>query len=576
MNVLKSALVILAEKTNNFVREQCLDRDFLESLLHLPQETFFNGIDLEQFRKSTYELLESKQEILQSPQEKHLLLIYEALLVIFLNTTQKERQYNLKSLLDYFYNAINKKLIENVDPSILSTENYRKLIQLCLPYVKLNIVQIFFEKYYSEKVKEEEPLKDAIAEFYDCTRCPEFSREECIEIITKKLESKEFSLQQYELQPLDEKPGNLGEYYLLKMHLEHEGEPVSLQFFVKFVLRNTEINFLTNMSLTSFKKEEFFYTVFVSLLKEMGLDSVASFAPKCYSVRKNEFILLEDISIEGYSSLDVATPFDHCHLLEVLKQLAKLHATSFILEEKLSKSLRKTVRIDEFYGEFLEDSFYGKKDVSKIVGFTINYFLKKMPDILIDISADYFFKRVDGKFAKWFEDVQKSQKYRNVVNHGDTWCNNILFRKDQENRTVSSFLVDYQLMRYCPPAFEVLCILYCTTDRKTRTKYFNSLLKSYYSEIKSILEGVDIDIEEILTLESFMECCEDMKTAAIFHSFIYLHFVLIPKEIKEDMEIMKKYPRDLNGFFDDIWYYLPFKTRIRENIEDLRDILENA
>ncbi|KAG5872542.1 hypothetical protein JTB14_038175 [Gonioctena quinquepunctata] len=574
MNVLKGALIILAEKTNNFVREQCLSQDFLESLFQLPQGAFFKGINIEQFRKSTFEFLKSKQEILQTSQEKHLPLIYEALLVIFSNTTQKERQYHLKSLLDHFYNAINKKIFENVDPSILLHENYQKLIQLCLPYVKLDIVQIIFEKYYSEKVKEE-PLKDAITEFYDCTRCPEFSREECIEIITKKLESKEFSLQHYELQPLKEEKGNLGEYYVLKIHVEHGGKPVSLQFFVKFVLRNNESQFLTDMSLIAYKKEAFFYTVFVPLLKEMGLDSVASFAPKCYSVRKNEFILLEDISIEGYSSLDVATPFDHSHLLEVLKQLAKLHATSFILEEKLSKSLRKTVRIDEFYGKFLEETFY-RKDISEVVVVILNYFLEKMPDILMKISGDDFLKRVDGKFAKWFEDVKRSQKYRNVVNHGDTWCNNILFRKNQDNRTISSFIVDYQSMRYCPPAFEVLCILYCTTDRKTRTKHFDNLLKSYYSEMKSILEGVDIDIEEIFTLESFMECCEDMKTSAIFHSFIYLHFVMIPKEIKEDMEIMKKYPSDLNGFFDDIWYYLPFKARIRDNIEDLRDILENV
>ncbi|XP_023024016.2 uncharacterized protein [Leptinotarsa decemlineata] len=575
---LKAVLTILAEKSE-VTSEQFENNEVAESLFLLPQEEFYKDIDIDRLKTGIDKLVILKKELLNHPEYKYVQLIYKVLLLVFSNTTQKERQYDLEDLLDHFHDALREKLLKSTDSvPIMSKLAYHKLIRKCLPLIKLELVQKLLKKYLAAKVQYSSGLKIAIGELYECVCFTRILREECYVIAKKKLGTSDFDLKKIDLLDMDERGGSLGSYAKLKIFVEHAGKPTVLQFFAKFVLEQGEV--LRMMSEGGFKKEVFMYTVFVPLLKDMGLENLVDFLPVCYLVRPDEMILLDDLSYKGYSSLDVSNSFHHDHLLKSITPLAKLHATSLVFEKKLSDFLETTTTIDEYYKEYLEEIFYMTGNgFESLVQCFVKYFLEKFPDIPKKLTAEVIKEKIDVQINKWFNAVKNSE-YPKVLCHGDTWCNNIMFQHDGREKTDKCYFVDYQLTRYCPPAFEILGFIYCTTDKKTRSKYKEYVLESYYNELETHLKEHEVKIENIYPFDTFMKSCESIKLFSIFHALVYLHYILIPKDIlekmKRDKKLMEKLMSDdRRKLLEVCWDHMPFRMRLKELIEEICEICED-
>ena len=52
--------------------------------------------------------------------------------------------------------------------------------------------------------------------------------------------------------------------------------------------------------------------------------------------------------------------------------------------------------------------------------------------------------------------------------HGDFWSNNIMFKYDEDGKVNGTILVDFQLINYGHPAYDVLYLLYLSTDSQFR------------------------------------------------------------------------------------------------------------
>ena len=48
--------------------------------------------------------------------------------------------------------------------------------------------------------------------------------------------------------------------------------------------------------------------------------------------------------------------------------------------------------------------------------------------------------------------------------HGDFWSNNILYKYDEDDKVVATMLIDFQLINYGHPAYDVLYLLYISSD----------------------------------------------------------------------------------------------------------------
>lgn len=72
--------------------------------------------------------------------------------------------------------------------------------------------------------------------------------------------------------------------------------------------------------------------------------------------------------------------------------------------------------------------------------------------------------------------------------------NNFFSRNFQANGTaVDICLVDYQFMRYSSPASELLYCIFTSTDKSTRDKHFESLLRIYYDRLATNIRKLGSD-----------------------------------------------------------------------------------
>jgi aminoglycoside phosphotransferase (APT) family kinase protein len=88
----------------------------------------------------------------------------------------------------------------------------------------------------------------------------------------------------------------------------------------------------------------------------------------------------------------------------------------------------------------------------------------------------------------------RDDKAFNVLNHGDAWKNNILFRYTNTGQPESAMFVDYQMSNLTSPAVELRYFIYTSPRDDVRMRHENTLLQvsaqkacSYTSLITNIL-----------------------------------------------------------------------------------------
>jgi len=72
--------------------------------------------------------------------------------------------------------------------------------------------------------------------------------------------------------------------------------------------------------------------------------------------------------------------------------------------------------------------------------------------------------------------------------HGDFWSNNIMFKYDKDGKVNGTILVDFQLINYGHPAYDVLYLLYLSTDSQFRSQHMEDCLNQYWETLNQYIE----------------------------------------------------------------------------------------
>ena len=75
-----------------------------------------------------------------------------------------------------------------------------------------------------------------------------------------------------------------------------------------------------------------------------------------------------------------------------------------------------------------------------------------------------------------------------TLQHGDFWSNNIMFKYDDEGKVNDTILVDFQLINYGHPAYDVLYMLYISTDLDFRNAHIDQCLNTYWDVLVTYLD----------------------------------------------------------------------------------------
>jgi len=72
--------------------------------------------------------------------------------------------------------------------------------------------------------------------------------------------------------------------------------------------------------------------------------------------------------------------------------------------------------------------------------------------------------------------------------HGDFWSNNIMFKYDKDGNVNGTVLVDFQMINYGHPAYDVLYLLYISADSQFRSQHMEECLSKYWETLNLYIE----------------------------------------------------------------------------------------
>lgn len=135
------------------------------------------------------------------------------------------------------------------------------------------------------------------------------------------------------------------------------------------------------------------------------------------------------------------------------------------------------------------------------------------------------FETYAEKFKKWDFPKLSSQWYNvaapmksgfQVLNHGDFWINNMMFRSDEDGNPLEVRLIDFQIPCWGTPSCDLFYLLILSVKDDVKINDFDEIVAFYHSEMAGALNKLNYD-QQIPTLS---ELHSDLLDNAGFGEFI--------------------------------------------------------
>lgn len=190
-----------------------------------------------------------------------------------------------------------------------------------------------------------------------------------------------------------------------------------------------------------------------------------------------DLIVLKDMRPDGFQMSDRMLGLDLDQSLILMEYLGQFHAISAILSEKLQNTFNQ-----------VKEHLYFKESISKLFGILIRS---------LALEFDYWpeLKHLAvavEKIAKNLAEIGRNTFQHKpgdflVLNHGDLWTPNILFKNYESGKVERLLFVDFQLIFYGSPAWDLQNVIYSCMQDEARDKYTNVLIEKYHCVLTDTL-----------------------------------------------------------------------------------------
>ncbi|XP_055377153.1 uncharacterized protein LOC129609246 [Condylostylus longicornis] len=236
---------------------------------------------------------------------------------------------------------------------------------------------------------------------------------------------------------------------------------------------------------------------------------------------------------------------DEAHIKFALRKLAKLHATSAVLNEREPNSFktydrgffnRHTNSYAKFGAEYIK---YSEK-------------IEKLVPQLMDIGRKLF-------------DVQEHE-FNSFV-HGDFWVNNLLYKYDEKqiNKPLEAIILDYQYSFYGSSVLDLLYFMNTSMKEELRLSEEDKYIQYYHNFLVEILKKLKFN-GKIPTLHEF-HIQYITKEFFAFHSSCVIQPVMLNEETED---------ADFNALMAEDERAFNFKRTIYKNkrvVQNLKNLL---
>ncbi|XP_066992702.2 uncharacterized protein [Anabrus simplex] len=285
-----------------------------------------------------------------------------------------------------------------------------------------------------------------------------------------------------------------GENYgslLLRVSIEYDGDDTKNNR-TSLIIKTLPLGEMMQMLLTSlgaFPRENRVYLetipAMVNLMKrKLPNNTEEMFVPLAFPCERPGTLVLEDLKERKFRMSDRRRGLDLQHILLVLRKLAKYHAASVALQREDPSKL-----------EGYEEAFYTDQNRAMLEQL-ISSSHKTLASIIEEWEG---FEKYGNKIREFttkaidsmVEMVKSSNSFLPVLNHGDCWVNNVMFKYNEVTGEVEDVVfVDLPLSRYASPALDLLYFIYSSVQSHLRSAHYQRMLMEYHFVMNDTLEAL--------------------------------------------------------------------------------------
>nr|XP_046489094.1 uncharacterized protein LOC124222317 [Neodiprion pinetum] len=281
----------------------------------------------------------------------------------------------------------------------------------------------------------------------------------------------------------------------------------------------------------------------------------ASLSARCLPTQEEGpiHLLLEDLVAEGFRLADRQAGLDLDHCLVAIRNLANFHASSVALAEKDLAAVTKYNK-GNFHKDHVLIAFFES---------TMKYFAEevaKWPELN---------PRIYNKILKLSEVVREKlceaalfrENDFNVLNHGDFWINNIMFRyDDQQNPVDSRFVsakfyiyqlklhVDFQLSNYASPAIDILFFFGTSLSDVVREQHRELIVREYHASLTATMAKLKC-VTVVPSLDQLLDTLKKRALCEVVTSFTLFPMILVDKSNFVSLDDVMKGGGGANSIF---------------------------
>ncbi|XP_045448230.1 uncharacterized protein LOC123656606 [Melitaea cinxia] len=255
---------------------------------------------------------------------------------------------------------------------------------------------------------------------------------------------------------------------------------------------------------------------------------------------------------------------DFSHSSIVLKNLAKLHGLSFVLQ--------KTSPNDFEYIRNLCDKDVQYADPDNIPELLFDYF-KESLEIVDNREIKAKLEEISPHILELLSKSTAPVRNYSTICHADCWNNNLLFKyqvndinymlylsankyshisfptfKNTGKRPVDVIFVDYQLVRYASPVTDISYFLYMSTDQEILCNHYDQLLNIYYGTLSAVLRQCSLEVSDIYPKEIFQKHLREYSVLGLIETLISMKIITADTDEALKMTKMKYYLSEPSGY----------------------------
>ncbi|XP_013107734.2 uncharacterized protein LOC106087289 [Stomoxys calcitrans] len=297
-----------------------------------------------------------------------------------------------------------------------------------------------------------------------------------------------------------------------------DGSIVTKSYIHKMPVDSEESKSMLAM-MNLYEKEGIMYSKYLpefeKLYAERGKN--IAFGPKYYNFStqdtEEDIIILEDLSQSGFKCIDRREGLDMSHTKCVLEKLAQFHAAS-----------AKYVELHGPYPAMFQKGIYTEETRALFESMDSSIFFEYFKQF--DNNEEYIDKvpalqanSVDSNIRMSIIDRSEF----NVLNHGDSWINNIMFKHDKDGNVEQTYYIDYQVCKYGTPAQDLWYFLMTSTKLDIKVDSFDYFIRYYHENLVENLKLLEFsgnvpnlnELHQTMLKYGFMGYNTTMGTTAI-------------------------------------------------------------